>query len=233
MSVSVVVFPGSNCDQDVLWVFREILGLRTGFVWHKDSRLPPETRLVVLPGGFAYGDYLRAGAIARFSPIMQAVKRHAEAGGLVVGICNGFQVLTEAGLLPGALARNAGLKFICRDVWLRIENAETVLTSRARPGDVLRMPISHHDGRYIAPPGLLEELERSGDVVLRYATAAGETTPEANLNGSENAIAGIRNRQGNVFGLMPHPDRAAEELLGSAEGLVLLGSLADHLKAAA
>lgn len=223
MRVGVVVFPGSNCDRDCLWALGDC-GVEAAPLWHQRASLEG-CDTVVLPGGFSYGDYLRCGAIARFSPIMAAVKQHAQAGGAVIGICNGFQILTEAGLLPGTLLRNEGLRFVCRTVSVRVEQRHSVLTRQCRPGDVLSLPIAHAEGRYWAPPQLLDELEANGQVVLRYCAADGQLTEAANPNGSARHIAGVCNRQGNVVGLMPHPERAADRWLGSADGRCLIESL--------
>ncbi|HVM06510.1 MAG TPA: phosphoribosylformylglycinamidine synthase subunit PurQ [Acidimicrobiales bacterium] len=212
--VGVVQFPGSNCEHDVVEAV-ERLGGKGDIVWHGSPTLP-DVDAVVLPGGFAHGDYLRPGAIARFSPVMDAVRRFAGEGGPVVGICNGFQVLTEAGLLPGALQKNAGLKFLCTTVELRVESAKSVLTSGATVGDILRIPINHFEGNYTCDPATLDRLDRHQQVILRYVD---------NPNGSSDSIAGVCNEQGNVVGLMPHPERASSALLGSEDGLVLLRSL--------
>ena len=224
MRVGVIVFPGSNCDHDAYHVARHVFGLETRFIWHKERELPP-VDLVIVPGGFSYGDYLRAGAVARFSLIMDSVVRFAERGGLVLGICNGFQVLCECGLLPGALLRNASVRFACTWVHLRVDNAEVPYTRNAELGQVLRIPIAHGEGNYYAEASELVELERNGQVVFRYTTPAGEVTPDSNPNGSANNIAGIANRAGNVLGMMPHPERAAEDVLGSRDGAVLFRSL--------
>jgi len=230
MKSAVVIFPGSNCDHDAYHVLKHVLGQPTDFVWHKETSLDGYDT-VILPGGFSYGDYLRSGAIARFSPIMDAVVRHAKRGGTVVGICNGFQVLTEAGLLPGALMRNRTVSFLCRDVWLRVDRAGTRLTSACRQGDVLQMPIGHGEGNYHAEPGVLDRLEGEGRVLFRYVAPPGrraggsDETEAFNVNGSARAIAGIMNEAGNVFGMMPHPERNAEEILGNAQGRVLFESL--------
>jgi phosphoribosylformylglycinamidine synthase len=218
-SIAVVTFPGSNDDRDAVLAL-ERLGASARAVWHAEDELPPETTAVVLPGGFSYGDYLRCGAIARFAPVMQAVARFARDGGLVLGICNGFQVLCEAGLLPGALRPNASLEFVCRDVDLRLERAETPFTARAEPGQKLTIPIKHGEGCYFADEELLAEIERNGQVVLLY---------EQNPNGSVASIAGVCNEQGNVFGLMPHPEHAVDPLVGSGstDGALILGSLVD------
>jgi len=214
--IAIVVFPGSNDDRDAALAL-EGLGAEASLVWHADGGLP-DVEAVILPGGFSYGDYLRCGAIARFAPVMQAVGAFAEGGGLVLGICNGFQVLCEAGLLPGTLRPNASLEFVCRDVELRLERADTPFTSRAEPGRSLTIPIKHGEGCFFADDELLAELERNGQVVLRY---------EQNPNGSVAGIAGVVNERGNVFGLMPHPEHAVDPLLGSTDGALVLGSLVD------
>ena len=221
MKCGIVVFPGSNCDHDVYHVLSHVLGQETTFLWHQETSLEG-CELVVLPGGFSYGDYLRAGSMAAHSPIMAAVRRHAEAGGRVLGICNGFQMLLETGLLPGAMRRNRDLRFLSVDVHLRVERDDLAWCSSYRRGDVLRMPIAHAEGNYVDTEQALDELERRGQVVFRYVDAAGEPEPTANLNGSERAIAGICNAGGNVLGLMPHPERCAEEMLGNRDGLGLL-----------
>lgn len=218
--VGIVVFPGSNCEQDVESASGR-LGADAVMVWHGDERLP-DVDVVVLPGGFAHGDYLRTGAVARFSPVMNDVERFAGAGGLVMGVCNGFQILCEAHLLPGALRKNSGLKFLCRWTDVRVDNADTPFTSRARAGDVLRIPINHFEGNWYAERDLLERMRRNGQIVLRYVD---------NPNGSLDDVAGICNESFNVFGLMPHPERACESLLGSEDGAVILGSIIDHVAA--
>jgi phosphoribosylformylglycinamidine synthase len=217
--IPVVVFPGSNDDRDARRAL-ELLGADAPAVWHTDEMLPRDTAAVVLPGGFSYGDYLRCGAIARFSPVMRAVTAFAADGGLVLGICNGFQVLTEAGLLPGVLRPNASLSFVCRDVGLVVEQADTAFTGRAEPGQSLTIPVKHGEGCWYADPGLLAACEEAGQIVLRYA--AGE-----NPNGAVADVAGVVNADGNVFGLMPHPEHAVDPLLGSTDGAVVLGSLVD------
>ncbi len=219
--IGIVVFPGSNCELDCDRAF-SLLGAETTMIWHDDERLPA-VDAVVLPGGFAHGDYLRTGAIARFSPIMEDVTRFAEGGGLVIGICNGFQILCEAGLLPGALRKNEGLKFICRWTDLRVENAATPFTRRAEDGEVLRIPINHFEGNWYCEPHVLDEMLEHDQIVLRYVE---------NPNGSLDSVAGIVNEAGNVFGLMPHPERASEALLGSTDGTVIFGSLLDHVAGA-
>ena len=224
MKFGIVVFPGSNCDHDVYHVAKHVLGQEAAFLWHKDSSLS-SVDCIVLPGGFAHGDYLRAGAMARFSAIMKGVEAFAARGGLVFGICNGFQVLAEAGLLPGALMRNAGLQYLCRDVYLRTERQDTAYTSRIKQGTVLRVPIGHGEGCYYAPEGVLRELEEKRQVVFRYCDPAGQVNAESNPNGSLRAIAGICNERGNVFGMMPHPDRCAEDVLGNAHGRKIFDSI--------
>jgi len=223
MRCGVVVFPGSNCDHDAYHVLKHVLEQDVTFLWHQDDSVKG-CDLVVLPGGFSYGDYLRAGAMAALSPVMAAVKRHAEAGGLVLGICNGFQVLLEAGLLPGAMRRNASLRFRCQDVWLKAERTDLPFTRRLRAGQVLRMPIAHAEGNYEDAPEKLDALEAAGQVVFRYSTPDGAVTPESNPNGAARNIAGICNARGNVLGLMPHPERCSEPVLGNTDGLALFAS---------
>ena len=218
--VGIVVFPGSNCEQDCRRSLRS-LGADVDMIWHGEKSLP-DVDVVVLPGGFAHGDYLRTGAIARFSPVMEAVTEHARAGGLVIGICNGFQILCEAGLLPGALRKNSGLKFLCKWTQLRVDNPATAFTSRAEPGQVLRIPINHFEGNWYCDPATLERMRDNGQVVLRYVD---------NPNGALDDAAGIVNEAGNVFGLMPHPERACDALLGSEDGAVIFGSMLDRLQA--
>ena len=232
MKIAVITFPGSNCDHDCYRALKLIDGVEPEFRWHRDADLGG-VDAVVLPGGFSYGDYLRAGAIARFSPIMEAVKTFALEGGPVVGICNGFQVLCESGLLPGALLRNESLRFQSYPVHIRVETTDTPFTSRYRKGQVLRIPIAHGEGNYHAPPEVLAELEGDDRIVFRYCTADAGLTPEANPNGSDHHIAGIVNEARNVLGMMPHPERAVEELLGSTDGLGLFQSLVHHLSAGA
>jgi len=226
---SVVVFPGSNCDHDALHVAGGVLGEEAVAVWHREESLPAGTDIVILPGGFSYGDYLRCGAIARFSPIMRAVQKHAAGGGYLLGICNGFQILCEAGLLPGILLRNADLRFHSQDVHLRVESTRTAATAALRKGEVLRIPIAHGDGNYFIPPELLGELEKRDQIVFRYTTGAGEISSASNPNGSTSAIAGVSNRDGNVMGLMPHPERLSEEALGGTDGLKIFRSIAVSL----
>jgi phosphoribosylformylglycinamidine synthase subunit PurQ / glutaminase len=220
----VVQFPGSNCDFDAYHAARSVMKQDTVLLWHKDHDLQG-VDCVILPGGFSYGDYLRAGAIARFSPLMQEVKAFAKRGGRVLGICNGFQILCELGLLPGVLLRNKNLKFLCQHVHVRVESARTPFTRTATKGQVLRIPIAHFDGNYYAPPRTLREIEKNGQVVLRYCDETGAVTEAADVNGALHNIAGLRNREGNVMGMMPHPERAMEALLGSEDGRVIFESL--------
>jgi phosphoribosylformylglycinamidine synthase I len=226
MKFGIVLLPGSNCDHDAFHVAEAILGVETVMLWHKDTDLR-SSDCVIIPGGFAYGDYLRAGALAKFAPIMEPIRRHAAAGGLVFGICNGFQVLTEVGLLPGALMRNEHLRFICRDVYLRTENARTPFTNALEPGQVLRAPIAHGEGNYYAEKSTLDELESNGQVVFRYCDPEGHVTGSANPNGSARNIAAICNRQRNVLGMMPHPERCSEAILGNSDGLAIFRSIAN------
>lgn len=230
MKFGVLVFPGSNCDHDTFHVIAEIAHQPVVFLWHDTEDLEG-VDAVLVPGGFAYGDYLRTGAIARFSPVMQAVKRFADGGGLVLGICNGFQILTEAGLLPGALMRNAGLKYICKQVHLRVETARSPFTAQLAKGDVLQIPIGHMEGNYFCAPDELKRLESEERIAFRYATPAGLVTPEANPNGSLANIAGILNEKRNVLGMMPHPDRSSESLLGTSDGWKIFASMVDALAA--
>jgi phosphoribosylformylglycinamidine synthase len=230
MKFGVLVFPGSNCDHDTYNVIAEVAHQPVTFLWH-DSEDLQGVDAVLVPGGFAYGDYLRTGAIARFSPVMQSVKKFADAGGLVLGICNGFQILTEAGLLPGALMRNAGLKYICKPVHLRVETANSPFTSQLAKGDVLEMPIGHMEGNYFCSQEELKRLEGEDRIAFRYATPKGEITAEANPNGSLSNIAGILSEKRNVLGMMPHPDRSSEKLLGSADGWKVFESMVGVLAA--
>ena len=225
MHVGVVVLPGSNCDHDALHVVNDVLGAAAEVLWHKETDLKG-VDCVIIPGGFAYGDYLRAGALAKFAPIMEPIKRHAASGGLVMGICNGFQVLTEAGLLPGALMRNEHLRFVSRDILLRVEEMGTPFTGELTPGNVLRMPITHGEGNYFADETTLDELERNGQVIFRYCDSEGRITRESNPNGSARNIAGICNRERNILGMMPHPERCSEPLLGNTDGLGIFRSIA-------
>jgi phosphoribosylformylglycinamidine synthase len=224
MKTGVVIFPGSNCDHDAYRAFKLIKGVEVTYLWHGSHDLEGSD-VVVLPGGFAYGDYLRAGAIARFSPIMKKVAPFAKGGGIVMGICNGFQVLTESGLLPGALIRNGGLRFVCRQVVLRVENSNSFLTENIETGSLLRMPVAHGEGGYFVGEEQLSKLETRGQILFRYVDRAGVETAASNPNGSVNNIAGVRNDEGNVLAMMPHPERACEAILGSSDGLLLLKSL--------
>ena len=224
MNIGVVVFPGSNCDHDCQHVLKDVLGQVVTMVWHKESSLDG-LDAVILPGGFSYGDYLRTGAIARFSPVMQAVKQFALEGGLVLGICNGFQILLEAGLLPGAMLRNRSLHFICRETYVKVENAATPFTNRCKSGQVLKIPVAHADGNYYTDPVTLAGLQANAQVVFRYCTPDGKVIPEACPNGSLDNIAGIRNAEGNVLGLMPHPERCAEAMLGNEDGRAIFQSM--------
>jgi phosphoribosylformylglycinamidine synthase len=225
MKAAVIKFPGSNCDYDAYYALSQDAGIDTCFLWHKDTAIPKGTDLIILPGGFSYGDYLRCGSIARFSPIMREVINFADNGGFVMGICNGFQILTEAGLLEGALLRNNTLSFICKDVYLKITNRNIAYTSGITSQNVLRIPIAHNEGCYYAEESVLKKLEDNGQVVFRYCTPSGEVTPEANPNGALNNIAGITNVKGNVLGMMPHPERYSEDTLGCSDGLSIFLSL--------
>jgi phosphoribosylformylglycinamidine synthase subunit PurQ / glutaminase len=224
MKFGVVVFPGSNCDHDAYHALGKILHQPVEFVWHQSKQINGFDA-ILLPGGFSYGDYLRTGAIARFSPVMRAVEKFARDGGLVLGVCNGFQILCEAGLLPGVLQRNAGMRFVCRQVHVRVETTDTPFTAAARPGQVLQMPIAHGDGNYFCDPATLADLERNRQIVFRYTAPDGREDAAANPNGSLANIAGVCNAERNVVGLMPHPERAVEAALGSADGLVIFRSL--------
>ena len=229
-SFGVVVFPGSNCDQDCHWAVREVIGAPCRYVWHRSTDLSG-LDVVILPGGFSYGDYLRTGAVARFSPVMEAVADFAAGGGLVIGICNGFQILLEAGLLPGAMMRNAGQQFVCKYVNLRLESAATPFTNAGQVGTVLRIPVAHGEGNYYADPETLAALNADGQVVFRYCAEDGAITPEANPNGSMDNIAGICNRERNVLGMMPHPERCSETLLNSTDGRLIWESLLQPMAA--
>jgi phosphoribosylformylglycinamidine synthase I len=228
MKFCVIVFPGSNCDDDMVHVLGEVMGQEVVKVWHKNTALPegfgPED-CVVLPGGFSYGDYVRAGAIAQFSPVMQAVKAHAARGGYVFGVCNGFQILCESGLLPGVLLRNGGQKFICKNVWVKPVSDQSPLTENLNIGQALKIPIAHAEGRYFADEKTLDELERNNQVLFKYCDETGNETEQSNPNGASRNIAGICNAGRNVFGMMPHPERASEEVLGNTDGKGLFESL--------
>lgn len=224
MNIGVIVFPGSNCDRDCHHVFQEVLGQPTHLIWHQDTSLKG-IDAVILPGGFSYGDYLRTGSIARFSPIMEEVKGFASQGGLVLGICNGFQILLEAGLLPGAMHRNKHLAFICEDVYVKVENASTPFTNQCESGQVLTLPIAHAEGNYYTDPVTLSALQANAQIVFRYCDRNGNTTPVSNPNGSIDNIAGIRNAAGNVVGLMPHPERCSEKMINNKDGLFIFESI--------
>jgi len=233
MRAAVVVFPGINRERDMARALTLISGHEPALVWHADTALPPATDLVVLPGGFSYGDYLRCGAIAGRAPIMDAVRAHADRGGLVLGVCNGFQILCESGLLPGVLMRNAGLKFICKDVYLRVERSDTPFTRGYNAGQVIRVPIAHGEGNYIADAETIKRLEGEGRVLYRYVTPDGQLDPRWNVNGATDAIAGIVNDRGNVFGMMPHPENHVESVMGCTDGRGLFAGLVEHLASAA
>ena len=230
MKFGIITFPGSNCDYDAYHAVTEILGEEAVYLWHKDHDLQGSD-VIFLPGGFSYGDYLRVGAIARFSPIMQEVSAHARSGAPVLAICNGFQIACEAGLLPGALLRNANLQFISAELRLRVENADTMFTNLYERGEILRIPVAHGDGRFVATPDVLDQLEDEGRVIFRYADASGNLSADANPNGSERNIAGIISEGGNVLGMMPHPERACSPLLGSSDGVRLLESILSRVAA--
>lgn len=232
MKFGVVIFPGSNCDHDMLHVLGNVMQQEVVALWHKDKHLPTDLDCVVLPGGFSYGDYLRCGAIARFSPLMESVIQFAKDGGYVFGICNGFQILCEAGLLPGVLLRNDQQKFVCRNIWLRSMTRNSAITSRIDSQSVLKVPIAHAEGRYYADDATLAELEANDQVLFKYCTPSGDITPEANPNGALRNIAGICNKGRNVFGLMPHPERASETALGNDDGRVLFDSLVQAIEVA-
>lgn len=229
MKIGVVVFPGSNCDHDAYYALKHEIGVDTTFLFHKEHDLQ-DVDAIVLPGGFSYGDYLRCGAIARFSPIMREVVRFAQSGGPVIGICNGFQILCEAQLLPGALLRNNGLRFISKHVHIKTTNNRTIFTGELAEGEVLRIPIAHGEGNYYADPEILQELQSDGRIVFQYCDADGNVTAEANPNGSQSNIAGIVNAKGNVLGMMPHPERACSPILGSTDGLGIFRSIVRSLE---
>jgi len=230
MKFGVIVFPGSNCDHDAYHVISKHVGQPVSFIWHRETDLT-EYDALIIPGGFSYGDYLRAGALASFSPVMSSVRDFAARGGLVLGICNGFQILCESGLLPGALIRNRDLHFVCQHVRVRVESADTPFTNELRRGQILSMPVAHAEGNYVCDDETLAELQREDRIIFRYCDSDGRTTPEANPNGARDSIAGICNRERNVVGLMPHPERACEDLLGSSDGRGLFHSLAATLAA--
>jgi phosphoribosylformylglycinamidine synthase subunit PurQ / glutaminase len=229
--IGVIVFPGSNCDHDAYHAMKHIMNVETEFLWHKDTDLK-NTDLLIVPGGFSYGDYLRSGAIARFSPIMNAVRDYVKKGHPVLGICNGFQILLEAGLLPGAMLHNEKLRFICKNVHIRVESTRSQFTSGLNKGDVLEIPVSHGEGNYFIDETGLAELEENDQVTFRYCNAGGNITPESNINGSVSAIAGITNKKGNVLGMMPHPERAMESVLGLTDGVPFFESVLNELQIA-
>jgi len=229
VKAAVVVFPGSNCDSDCWNVLNNVVKTKVEYVWHKENNLP-DTDLVVLPGGFSYGDYLRTGAIARFSPVMHAVQEHAKAGKPVLGICNGFQILLETGLLPGAMLRNRSLRFACKFVYLKTANNQSLFTNRLKKDEILNIPIAHGEGNYFCDEQTLETLESKNRIVFRYASETGELGDQFNPNGSLSHIAGILNERGNVLGMMPHPERASENILGSADGKKIWESILNGLK---
>ncbi|MCK9555338.1 phosphoribosylformylglycinamidine synthase subunit PurQ [bacterium] len=228
MKFGVVVFPGSNCDHDCYYVLNDVMKVKTDYIWHKQNEISGYD-CIVLPGGFSYGDYLRTGAIARFSPVMKSLIEYAEKGGLVIGICNGFQILLESGLLPGAMLKNESLSFVCRDVRLNVENSMIPFTSRCKKGEILEIPVAHGEGNYYADERTIRMLEDGGRVVFRYCGKDGKASKEANPNGSINDIAGICNEKGNVLGMMPHPERCSEKILGSADGTKIFNSIISHL----
>jgi phosphoribosylformylglycinamidine synthase subunit PurQ / glutaminase len=232
MKFGVVVFPGSNCDHDAFYAIGNVLKKPVEFIWHQSEDLA-NCDAIILPGGFSYGDYLRTGAIARFSPVMKSIEKFAASGGLVLGICNGFQILCEAGLLPGAMMRNSGLRFICRHVYIRVEQTDTPFTNAAEKGQILKIPIAHSDGNYTCDDATLAELEKNRQVIFRYTTPDGSYDDAGNPNGAVHNIAGVCNRERNVAGLMPHPERAVESALGSADGLVIFRSMVEALVGAA
>lgn len=231
ITIGVIVFPGSNCDHDAYHAMKHIMNAETKFLWHKDTDLSG-IDLLIVPGGFSYGDYLRSGAIARFSPVMNSVVEYANAGHPVLGICNGFQILLEAGLLPGAMLHNEKLRFICKNVHIRVESTRSVFTSVLEKGSVLEIPVSHGEGNYFIEPDGLKELEDQDQIVFRYCNKDGELTRESNINGSVSAIAGITNKNGNVLGMMPHPERAMEQILGMDDGKIFFDSVFNQLELA-
>lgn len=225
----VIIFPGSNCDHDAYHAIKSVLGNETTFIWHKEKDLS-DTDLLIIPGGFSYGDYLRSGAIARFSPVMNAIVEFAKSGRPVIGICNGFQILLESGLLPGAMLHNQKLRFVCKNVHIRVEKADSIFTAGIEKGTVLDIPVSHGEGNYFIDDDGLKSLQDNEQILFRYCNKQGEITEEANFNGSVDSIAGILNRDGNVLGMMPHPERAVEPLLGSTDGKILLEAMLKQLQ---
>ncbi len=230
-NIGVIVFPGSNCDHDAYHAMKHIMNAKTTFLWHKDTDLS-NIDLLIVPGGFSYGDYLRSGAIARFSPVMKSVVEYANAGNPVLGICNGFQILLEAGLLPGAMLHNEKLRFICKNVHIRVESTNSLFTANLEKNSVLQIPVSHGEGNYFINQDGLKELEDQDRVAFRYCNSEGELTPESNINGSVSSIAGITNKNGNVLGMMPHPERAMEKILGLEDGKLFFESVFNRLDVA-
>jgi len=228
IKAGVIVFPGSNCDKDCEYALKEVAGARVQFVWHKETSLP-KLDLVVLPGGFSYGDYLRTGAIARFSPVFSAIKKHVSEKRGVIGICNGFQMLLEAGLLPGAMLRNRSLQFICKNIFIRTENPKTMFTNHLKKNQLLNIPIAHGEGNYYCDPETLKSLQGNNQIIFRYASESGQVNDASNPNGSIDSIAGIMNETGNVMGMMPHPERASEDILGSHDGFGIWKSILTSL----
>jgi len=226
--IGVIVFPGSNCDHDTYYAMKHVMNADTRFLWHKENNVE-DVDLILVPGGFSYGDYLRSGAIARFSPIMKAVKEFADKGGPVLGICNGFQILIEAGLLPGVTLHNEKLRYVCKDVYIRVESSRSAFTTGLEKGRVLKMPVSHGEGNYFIEEEGLKSLEDNDQIAFRYCDSEGNLTPEANFNGSVSSIAGVTNKGGNILGMMPHPERAMEQLLGSADGVPFFESVLQEL----
>ena len=229
MRAAVIVFPGSNCDRDIAVALEQSIGKPTTMIWHQDTDIPSDLDLIVVPGGFSYGDYLRCGAMAAHSPVMREVKRRAEKGIRVLAVCNGFQIVTEAGLLPGVLMRNRGLKYVCKDVHLRVEDSQSAFTAKYKVGDVLRIPIGHAEGNYFADEATLKQLEDEGRVAFRYCTTKGEITDDANPNGSQRNIAGVFNKARTVLGMMPHPERLADKKLGGTDGRAMFEALVETL----
>ena len=229
MKAAVIVFPGSNCDRDIAVALEQSIGKPTTMIWHQDTDMPSDLDLIVVPGGFSYGDYLRCGAMAAHSPVMREVKRRAENGTRVLAVCNGFQIVTEAGLLPGVLMRNKDLRFICRDVHLRVEDSQSAFTAKYNVGDVIRIPIAHAEGNYFADAQTLKGLEDNGQVAFRYCSPTGEVTDAANPNGSQHNIAGIFNKSRTVLGMMPHPERLADKKLGGTDGRAMFAALVETL----
>ena len=227
--IGVIVFPGSNCDHDAYHAMKHVMNIETTFLWHKDSDVS-DIDLLIIPGGFSYGDYLRSGAIARFSPIMKAVQDYVKSGNPVLGICNGFQILLEANLLPGAMLHNEKLRFVCKNVHIRTENNSSVFTKGLDPGSVLNVPVSHGEGNYFIESDGLKQLQDNDQIAFRYCNEQGEITPESNFNGSVYSIAGITNKKGNVLGMMPHPERAMESILGSEDGITFFESVFNQLQ---